>query len=151
MQPLREAKAEKMNGPSIEFRQAVVERLANISEISDSEAEQVVLDTLDMIGEEIIRDLQYQEFPGSPDAAYDQLGAVDAWASVISTPLARAYAPTSPWRRKVAGWAKTVGSKLQWLVNLLLAPLRAAQAALGASGCDISVSFPWGVSVGLSW
>jgi hypothetical protein len=140
-----------VNGPSEEFRQFVVERLTDISEVPDFEAEQVVEETLETIGQEIARDVEYQEFPENPDAAYDQLGAIHAWASVISTTVARVYAPTSPWRRKVAGFAKTVGSKLQWLVNLLLTPLRAAQAALGATGCDISVSFPWGVSVGLSW
>jgi hypothetical protein len=140
-----------VNGPSLEFREFVVARLADIGDAPDPQAEQVVEELLDTIGQEIAGDLQYQEFPESPDAAYDQLGAIHAWASVISTAVGRVYAPTSPWRRKVAGFAKTVGTKLQWLVNLLLTPLRAAQAALGATGCDISVSFPWGVSVGLSW
>ena len=141
-----------MNGPTEELRQVVVVQSMNLNELPDLFAEQQLLQTFGMIRSEINRDLEQQEDLGDDrDAAYDQLGAIEAWMSVISTAVARMYAPTSPWHRRVAGWAKEVAKTLRWLTDLLLAPLQAVKAALGATSCGISVGFPWGVSVDLSW
>jgi hypothetical protein len=141
-----------MNGPSEPLRQAVVALSMDLDERPDLFAEQSLLRIFDIIGEEMNSDLERQEDLGdNRESAYDQLGAIDAWASVISTAVARMYAPTSPWRRKVAGWAKKVAERLRWLTGLLLTPLRAVAAVLGATSYGISVAFPWGVSVDLSW
>lgn len=142
-----------MNGPSEALRQSIVAVSMDLGELPDLVAEQRLLNTFDIIEQEMARDVERQEDVGAENqaAAYEQLGAIDAWASVISTAVARMYAPTSPWRRKVAGWSKEIGKRMRWLVSLLLPPLQAVRRALGAPSCSISVGFPWGVSVGLSW
>jgi hypothetical protein len=142
-----------MNGPSEEFRLAVVERSSNLRDAPDAEAEGVLLDVLEQIAEQINEELgnQVEDLGDDREAAFDQLGAVDAWASVISMAVGMTYAPNSPFPRNVAGWAKTVAERIRWLTDLLLTPLRAAQTTLGATGCAIGVAFPWGVSVELSW
>jgi hypothetical protein len=88
---------------------------------------------------------------GEDDPALQLLAGVNAWASLISGAVAYTYAPASPWPRRLTGWGQKIAGRLQWLTNLLLRPLAAAGRALGASSWSISLSFPWGVSVGLNW
>ena len=79
-------------------------------------------------------------------------GAVSAWASIASYITAKLYAPQSPLRRGLAGWSTKIGSQLQRIVRVLLAPLQTAAKLIGALSCSIAVSFPWaGVQVGLGW
>jgi hypothetical protein len=147
-----DAGSKRMYGPSDSLRHSVVVVSMDLDELPDFLVEQRIISTLELIGQEIASDVERQEDVGeSQEAAYDLLGAIDAWASVISTAVARTYAPTSPWRRKVAGWAKNVAERLRWLVKMLLGPLQAVRVALGATSCGIGVAFPWGVSVDLSW
>jgi hypothetical protein len=140
-----------MNGPSEIGRQAAVAALQDLDETPDLIAEQRLLTVLEGIGEAIRSDIERTERELNSDSALDELGAIESWASVISAAVARVYAPTSPWKRRAAGWAKEVASRLRWLTNLLLTPLKAAAVALGAVSWSISMNFPWGVSVGLSW
>jgi hypothetical protein len=79
------------------------------------------------------------------------LDAVFEWASVASYPIARFYAPASPWPKNVAGWGKKAVARLRRIAGLLRTALQAAAAALGAASFSIGVSFPWGISIGLSW
>lgn len=79
-------------------------------------------------------------------------GAVSAWASIASYVTASLYAPQSPLRRGLAGWSTKIGSQLQRIVRVLLAPLCTAARLIGAPSWSIAVSFPWaGVQVGLGW
>lgn len=141
-----------MIGPELDYRQGVVDQLPPLDDLPDPLAEQVVLNALEQM-EGAIRDDVQRPMPDLTDetVAYDQLGAIEAWASAISTVVGRVYAPTSPWRRRVAGWAKNVASRIRWLTGLLLTPLRTIASALGASSFSIGLGFPWGVSVSLSW
>lgn len=84
-------------------------------------------------------------------AANEVLATVEEWASVVSYVLATVYGPASPMPRRLVGWTKTVTARLQRITKLLLTPLSAAAQVTGASSWSISVAFPWGVSVGLSW
>ena len=79
------------------------------------------------------------------------LAAVDQWSSVASYASAWVYAPQSPFPRNLAGWASKVAETLRKIVNLLLTPLQVAAKALGAVQWSIGASFPWGVSVSLTW
>jgi hypothetical protein len=140
-----------MNGPSENLRQATVAQLQNLDDTPDRVAEQRLLQALQFIEGEISSDIERIEPELNPDSARDLLSAVDSWASVISSAVARVYAPTSPWKRRVAGWAKEVADRLRWITNLLLTPLRLAAGVLGASSWSIGLNFPWGVSIALSW
>lgn len=140
-----------MDGPSENLRQEIVWQVQNLDEAPDRVVEQQLLQTLQVIEQEIRFDIERIEPELNSVSARDMLGAIDSWASVISSVVARVYAPTSPWKRKVAGWAKEVADSLRWLTNLLLTPLRVAAGALGASSWSIGLNFPWGVSIALSW
>jgi hypothetical protein len=141
-----------MDGPSDEIRRGMLGSIASVADAPDEEAELRLEATLNDIGGLLERDVATADSDALDDeSAMDQLAAIDAWAGLISSAVARVYAPASPWRRGVAGWAKRVAARLRWLTNLLLVPLKAVAAALGASSYSIGVSFPWGVSVGLNW
>lgn len=64
------------------------------------------------------------------------LDAVFQWASVASYPIARFYAPASPWPKNVAGWGQKAVTRLRRIAGLLTSGLRAAMAALGAASFD---------------
>ena len=140
-----------MDGPSESLRQAIVGMLHGIDEAPDLWAEQQLMQAMGVIEEGISSDIERVEPELSSDSARDVLSAVESWTSVISAAVARVYAPTSPWKRRIAGWAKEVANKIRWITNLLLAPLKGAAIVLGASSWSIGINFPWGVSVGLSW
>lgn len=140
-----------MDGPSDALRGGVLTMVADIDAV-DERAEQSLRAALSDIEGDLSRDVARADLElHDEDAAMDQLAAIDAWTALISSAVARIYAPASPWHRQVAGWAKRISAQLRWLTNLLLAPLRAAAGALGAVSYSISISFPWGVSVGLDW
>jgi hypothetical protein len=82
---------------------------------------------------------------------FDDLAAVESWASVASGACARFYAPASPWPRSVAGWSKRAAARLRSIANTLKAALQPIAQALAAVGFSISVSFPWGIAIGVSW
>lgn len=91
----------------------------------------------------------------SEGEAEELLGHIDAWASLASHVTYETYVgplrEVGAARRRVAGWAKGVGSRLAEFANLLTGYLRAAMRALRAQSFSISVGFPFGISVGLSW
>ena len=140
-----------MHGPSEEARQQIVGMLQATRDLPDLIAEQRLLEALNAIEIELRRDLEERPSLDSETVAYAQLGAIESWASVVSSAVARVYAPTSPWRRKVAGWASHVAARIRWLANLLLTPLAAVANFLGARSWSIGLNFPWGVSVSLTW
>lgn len=85
------------------------------------------------------------------DEAEDQLAAVDAWAGLISSVIGRVYAPSSPWPRRSAGWDKRIVKRLRRMASKLRAALAPVASALGAVHFSISVGFPWGIAIGLSF
>lgn len=85
------------------------------------------------------------------EQAEEQLSAVDSWAGLISHAVGRVYAPASPWPRRTAGWAQKVVRRLRRMANKLKATLAPVAKALGAVHFSISVSFPWGISIGVSF
>ena len=142
-----------MNGPSDEFRSGMFESLVSVADAADDEAEGRLDALLHDIGGMLERDLAGDDWsvPLDEELATDQLAAIDAWAALTSSAVARVYAPASPWHRKVAGWAKAIAERLRWVTGLLLTPLKAVAAALGAESYSIGLNFPWGLSVGLTW
>ncbi len=89
------------------------------------------------------------------DTADGMLASVEAWASVVSHLTNEAY--TGPLReisalkQRLVGWSRGVAARLTELAELLAGYLQKAMQALHASSFSISVGFPIGVSVGLSW
>jgi hypothetical protein len=140
-----------MDGPRESLRQAIVGMLQDLDETPDLVAEQRLLQALQFIEEGVTSDIERIEPELNSDSARDLLSAIESWTSVISAAVARVYAPRSPWKRRVAGWAKEVANRIRWITNNLLTPLKAAAVVLGASSWSIGVNFPWGVSVALSW
>jgi hypothetical protein len=79
------------------------------------------------------------------------LAIVNQWASLASYVSSSVYGPASPMPKRLAGWGQNASAQLQKLSKVLLKPLAAAAPMVGASGWSISLGFPWGVSIGLSW
>lgn len=99
---------------------------------------------LERITNSLMTEIKNQEF-GPQDMA-----AVYAWASLASFAIGRTYAPASPMRH--ASFAALVAQKLAALTDLLLRATREISARLGEHVIfGVSVGFPWGVSVSLSY
>jgi hypothetical protein len=90
--------------------------------------------------------------PSDPDDGHGMVSAVEAWASVMSYATTCFYAegPESIFRG--GGFdMKNVTSRLQDTVKKLVPYVEKAYHVTGASGFSISIGFPLGISVGLSW
>ena len=139
-----------MDGPDLGFRAALGSRGLQARERADeAELERVLGD----IEEAIRRDLE-QSAPTqalSEQDAWNQLAAIESWAGVASSATARFYAPASPWPHSLAGWSKNAVARLRSIANTLKPALQAILGALRAVGFSIAVSFPWGISIGLSF
>ena len=88
-------------------------------------------------------------------AAEEILVSVEAWASLASYACTKFYfeGPSevgTPLRR-LGGWSKGVVSQLTALAQRFGQMLSRAMHAIGATSYSVGVSFPFGVSVGLSW
>jgi hypothetical protein len=83
------------------------------------------------------------------------LSSIEAWASLTSAVTFAAYAgpprEVGAARFTLPGWAKGVGNKLTDLSKLLDRYLKVAMRAIRAISFTIALTFPWGVSVGLTW
>jgi hypothetical protein len=136
-----------MDGPSVELRQNIGERLRSGEGLGDAEREALASDVLGRVEGELANDVA-RGFDQEPDQV---LSAVDAWAGLASYVVARTYAPASPWQLRIGGWGRDVPEKLREATNTLRGPLSAAARKLGAVSWTISVGLPWGVSVGITW
>ncbi|MGO9885412.1 MAG: hypothetical protein ACLPV4_20645 [Solirubrobacteraceae bacterium] len=115
--------------------------------------EQALEGVLEEIEEAIRPDLE-QGPPSeelSEEDAWNQLAAIESWAGVASSATARFYVPARVQPYKLAGWSKKAVARLRSIANTLKPALQALLGALGAVGFSISVSFPWGISIGLSF
>lgn len=88
-------------------------------------------------------------------AAEELLVSVEEWASLASYACTKFYfeGPNevgTPLRR-LGGWSKGVVSMLTDLVKQFGQMLSRAKRAIGATSYSVGVSYPFGVSVGLSW
>lgn len=131
-----------MNGPRDEFRMLIGDTMA------EAESEDSLEHVLGLIEDELAADVEegYEE-----ERPEDVLDAVIQWAGLVSHALARFYAPASPWPRNVAGWSQRAVARLRRVAGWLRSALQAAAQALGATSWSISIAFPWGISVGVSW
>ena len=83
--------------------------------------------------------------------AWEALAGIDSWAALASYAVGKTYAPASPWPRNVAGWSSKIAARLRELGAVLHERLKPIAKVLGATDVSVSASFPWGLSVGLSW
>lgn len=89
---------------------------------------------------------------GEPEADVETVvEAVLGWAALVSFAVARFYAPASPWPQALPGWGRQVARILRRIAARLAGALRSALGPTGADSFSISVTFPWGIEVGLSW
>lgn len=130
-----------MRRPSPQFRARVAE-----------EAERLETEKqLDRLLNEIEREIT-QASKVRASNAHAEHTAVLEWASIVSYAVARYYAPASPWPfRRKAGWDPKVGARLEKLAHVFRSPMGRILTSTGAESFSISVGFPWGISVGLSW
>lgn len=130
-----------MNGPDDEFRARVAVRAEEIGNEAALDA------LLGEVEEALLGDIEL----GVGENPNDDLAAVESWAAVASFAVARFHAPASPWPRDLAGWGKTAAARLRSIANTLSTILRTVAQALAAASFSIAISFPWGISIGLSW
>jgi hypothetical protein len=130
-----------MNGPDDEFRARVAVVAAEVGNEAALEA------LLGEVEEALRADIER----GAGENANDDLAAVESWAAVASYAVARFHAPASPWPRDLAGWGKNAASRLRNIADTLSTILRTVAQALAAASCSVAISFPWGISIGLSW
>jgi hypothetical protein len=144
-----------MDAPNNEMRYFMAEASSNLrtSDYPDEEVEQQLDELLgqleDQMSQSIEADARFDYL--TVEDAEDQLAAIDGWAGLISSVIGRVYAPASPWPRRTAGWDRRIVKRLRRMANKLRAALVPVAAALGAVHFSISVGFPWGIAVGLSF
>lgn len=132
-----------MDGPSESLRSELS------YEFEGMESENDLEEILARIEGALLADI---ESNGLRDQAPDDLlAAIESWAGLASAAIARFFAPASPWPRSVAGWGRRAVGRLRRIANALVPPLLQAYGAIGATSFSISVGFPWGISIGLSW
>ncbi|MGM0632503.1 MAG: hypothetical protein ACQETO_04935 [Pseudomonadota bacterium] len=140
-----------MNQPDQDFRSFVAEQSRALREMTDDAAESGLDELLAVVLEQLqgaIQENPPESREGEPDAI---AASCHAWASLVSHAVASVYAPNSPFPRNVAGWGNRAVVRLNQISSVLRTPLDVAKRLLGADSYSISVGFPWGVSVGLSW
>jgi glutathione S-transferase len=129
-----------VKGPSGELREKIA---AELDEVKEEEG-------LDAILERIEGELD-AALSGDPQEDSAEFAAIDGWAALASYVVARFYAPASPWRRGLAGWSEKAVERLRRIAHALLTALERVAKRLGACSWSVGVSFPWGVSIGLTW
>lgn len=139
-----------MDGPDRGFREEIGFRALQARERDEEEELEGVLEEIE---DAIRRDLE-QGPPAdqlSEEDAWSQLAAIESWAGVASNATARFYAPASPWPHNIAGWSQKAVARLRSIANTLKPALQKLLAVLHAVGFTIGVSFPWGISIGLTF
>lgn len=164
-----------MQGPTSAIRQELVRRLERIenrdadgNRFVDDSIENALDEILAWLGAQLAEDLsvsaeeeyerEAEETYGGlavavrPEALADRtLAVVDSWASVLSYATTWVYAPLSPPPGGEAGAATKILERIRRYTSMMTAPATQAASILGADGWSVSVGFPFGVSVGLSW
>jgi len=144
-----------MRPPADVLRERVAQSTEDwaLTNLSDERQEGLLEGLLDEIDGNM--DNSSEELDSYPELteeqAEQQLASLDAWAALMSSAVARVYAPASPWPRRKAGWAQSMVRKLRRMAIRLQALLLPVARALKAVNFSISVGFPWGVSNGLAF
>jgi len=142
-----------MNGPSEELRSQIRSRIDEIAVTLPNEPRNVTPQIEDRLAG-ILNDISIalgNDAVGGDDDPQNLLDATNEWAGLLSYAVSRVYAPASPWPIGLGGWGRAPVKALQRGAGQLQTPLTQAATALRANGFSVSVGFPWGVSVGLSW
>jgi len=119
-------------------------------------SEEALEEALELIGARAEDDLLTRpDLESDDERAWELLGAVDAWASLASYAFQRVYVEEpadvgSPFRR-FKGARPDVMKRLRSCASRFKRPLEAACGVLGALSYSISVGFPLGLSVGVTW
>jgi hypothetical protein len=148
-----EGTVSRLRAPSEELRGRVASGWID-RDVSDDEREEILERVLDDIGAQLSSALDEAELEEltSDEEAIAQLAAIDAWTGLISHAVARAYAPASPWpRRPLAGWSANVTRRLQQMAQSLRKPLDYIVARLGAATYVLSVGFPSGITLSITF
>jgi len=142
-----------VNGPSEELRAQIASQLDEIALSQPNAPRSVTPETEDRLTGVLGRiTAELEADPvGEDDDPQDLLDATNEWAGLLSYAISRVYAPASPWPFGLGGWGRGPVKNLRRAAAQLQNPLGRAAAATGANGFSVSVGFPWGVSVGLSW
>jgi hypothetical protein len=141
-----------MRGPDDGFRRMIGDEIDGLETADDPEA---ALDSLLAR----IQDAAASDEPAgleSEEAAYRELGAIEAWASLASDAVQALYESRSPnlLRRrgdKRAGWSTSAAERLRRIAGALRDKLGAVAAHLGGLGFGVGVAFPGGISIFISW
>lgn len=149
-----------MDAPDTGYRTEIWQRLQQLPNIEGThrfvnpDVEQGLQQILDDIQERLRGAIANSEVLSNDvdeDAANDVLSAIDAWAGLASYATAWVYAPQSPMPWGLGGWIRDVPSKLREIAEDLRGALLKILHALRVNSWSIGVSFPWGVSVSLTW
>ena len=128
-----------MEGPNRDFRVDLAHR--------SYETERDVAEVLDAV----LEGLEYQDNSEVDDDPYQELAAIEEWASLASYAVSRFYGPQSPLRRDIAGWSKKAAERLRKIAEKLRPRLARVAQLLNAVSFSISVGFPWGVAIGVGF
>jgi len=128
-----------MEGPDLDFRVDLADRRYE----TEGDVEEVL--------DAILERLEYQDDSVVDGDPYEELAAIEEWASLASYAVSRFYGPQSPLRRDVAGWSKRAVERLRRITERLRPPLARVAERLHAVSFSISVGFPWGVSIGVGF
>lgn len=131
------------------------EAFAQAVEIQDESQLEDLLDRIAAYAADDLGAVSFDREEISEWEAEELLATVEAWASLASHVTLEAYAgpirEVGAMRLRVGGFAKGVCARLTRLVQLFRSHLTKAMEALSAASFSISVNFPAGISVGLSW
>jgi hypothetical protein len=145
-----------MRGPDVEFRGEVADQIDALHEAEDPEA--LLEETLSKILGRVSDDRPAPQLTTDEDA-YEELAAIETWASLASHAVQELYAPSSPrlsWRKKagenkLAGWAQGAAEKLRRIADKLRVALIKVARRLHCLSFSVAVNYPWGVSIGIAW
>jgi hypothetical protein len=159
-----------MDGPNREIRDEIISILDETRppEVRTGQDEQLAVLALTRIEQALLADISGDNWLGPrisdllagrrvevPELDSAQANALlvvaHEWAGLASYVSARVYGPGSPMPKKLVGWSRGAIATLQRIASLLLVGLRTAGQALGAANVSIGVSFPWGISISLTW
>jgi hypothetical protein len=147
-----------MRGPNVEFRSVVADQIDALHEAADPEA--LLEETLSKILGGVSEDRPAPQLTTDEDA-YEELAAIETWASLASHAVQELYAPSSlslfgrkkeeAGENKLAGWAQGAAEKLRRIADKLRAALIKVARRLHCLSFSVGVNYPWGVSIGIAW
>lgn len=146
-----------MQGPNQGFREYIAERIGRLEAAEDPE--QALDSILAAIQERAASD-QLGAL-NNEDAAYRELAAIEAWASLASNAVQALYESRSPslfsrirlkrGEKDEAGWSNGAAEYLRKIARALEPKVRAVCSALKGAGFGVGVAFPGGISISISY